>query len=142
MYNVKINEPNKFFTIKGKQIRSPFSVLVQDNELKRIQSTIKFYGILDYEISSKENTNESIIVHTIPTIKTESKKEEPKTIIENINLTDVQAISVNNNPRFNRPKKEPIDNIKNKSSIEDIKIEELTYKTSTILENLFKTYEL
>jgi hypothetical protein len=141
MYNVKINEPNKFFTIKGKQIRSPFLVSVQDNEIKRIQSTIKFYGILDYEILHIENNNQNnTIIYKQPNIE-KVKKEELKPVVEIINLTEVQAVSINNNPRFERPKK--IDNnIKNKTSIEEIKIEELTYKTSSILENLFKTYEL
>lgn len=144
MYYVKINEPNKFFTIRGKQIRSPFSIHIQNNELKRIQSTIKIYGIIDYEIVLENDNHKQTIIHKSSNIKKEIIKIEEKIEekIENFNLTSIQAIAVNNNPRFQRPKKSDENKLKDQTQIEDIKIEELSYKTSSILENLFKTYEL
>lgn len=60
IFEIEVRVPNKIFVIYGKPVRSPFKLRVNDDEAKRIITSIKSLGLLDYsvvEVETKLRTN-------------------------------------------------------------------------------------
>lgn len=146
MYKVEIKDSNKFFTLKGKQIRSPFIINVHDSEIQRIKSLIKFNSVISYNITHYKDNE--IKVDKSNFINNDIKKEKNSKEIDTLDISSIQMIPIMSKPEFHRDKiklndtlKEDI--IKNKSIVEtETNIEELSIKTSPILEELFKKYQV
>lgn len=162
-YKIKVKNPNKMFIVNNKPVRSPFQCFTNEDGLCLIKSRIKFYGLLerDYEIeevtstSEKEKKDYSYI---------EQKRESVKTINENCNpiskLQQIQLVKNNNilikeknenhgernqlitkvnlTPSNLEPELEQTINNQYSSDIE-VKIEELSVKSSSILEKFLES---
>lgn len=83
MYIVEIREPNRFFVIKGKAVRSPFKTTVDESEIRSLKATIKAYGVMNYSISLKEK-EEEVIIPDIIKPKKEVLFSEKKEIVEEV----------------------------------------------------------
>jgi len=79
LFEIEVRSPNKIFVISGKPVRSPFKLTVGDEEAKRIITSIKSLGLLDYsvvEVETKLRTNiESIVLDKKDKIQEEKSKD-------------------------------------------------------------------
>lgn len=159
-YKVKVKVFNKIFIIKDKPVRSPFESIVNENQLKLLKSKIKFYGLRDseYEI---ENIDETIISNNkddysyirgrTPDIK---KRENLNfnTSNNNNNITEnsIEPIQKIFNKDINdkdhnelielcRDLKDNTEQNKKENDDTEVKIEELSLKSSSILEKFLLT---
>jgi len=60
VYFIEIREPNKFFVINGKAVRSPFESLISESDLRTVKATIRSYGIMDYTLSKVTENKDGI----------------------------------------------------------------------------------
>jgi len=56
-YKLYIKAPNKMFTIRNRPVRSPFEINITDEDLSLVKSRIKFYGLLEKEFSIEKLNN-------------------------------------------------------------------------------------
>lgn len=161
-YSVKIKDPNKMFIINNKQVRSPLECVTNEDGLLLIKSRIKFYGISEskYEIEQidveeKPKEDYSFIPPKREPVKTSSPKRsyKKKTVSDK---KQSKKEKLENEEKFNK-KERPIfpdendlpsniqenteQNINEETNIEgeEIKIEELSIKSSSILEKFMKS---
>lgn len=84
---LKVKTPNKMIFIKGKLSRTPFEVVVNSNELKKIELSMKLQSI-KYSKEPYKPLDKKVKPKIIPVEKTiiekPSIKKEPKTILEKI----------------------------------------------------------
>jgi len=155
-YHVKISAPNKVFVIKNIPIRSPFRTMVDEKNLLTIQSRIKFYGLnsKDYEITpvDKYSQDYNNILSSARTPDKENRQEKILNVASRSPLPqetkNLKQEVINYTPKYPMKKKteesadlkkisEQI--IKDNSKLEtDVKIEELTVKSSSILDRILK----
>jgi hypothetical protein len=160
-YTVNIKSKNQMFLVNGRNIRSPFISVVDDSVLKIIKSKIKYYGLQehkDYEIEAVEPSSNIPDYSKLiskpkgqPLIqKIDKPIEEIKytvTIPEQVKPTKVKvpdAIVQKVLPKtFIKPQNLCSDfhvkteqNIKNSTVDTEVRIEELSTKSTSILEKI------
>lgn len=142
-YKVRIKSSNKMFVINGKPVRSPFETFLSDKEVSLIKSRIKFYGMLpnEYDIQLiQDSTNDYSKIESTPII------EEPTPILKPKIIEDKKIL---HRPVFkkskidskipNEPEIQPEQIIKKYDENVEVKIEELSTKSLSILESFLKT---
>ncbi len=159
-YKIKVKNPNKMFIVNNKPVRSPFQCYTNEDGLCLIKSRIKFYGLLerDYEIEEVKGTTEEEKDYSY----IEKKRESVKTINENpisklqerqlIKNTNILIKEKNNhedkkkqlvtkvNLSFSNLEPEVEQTINNQYSSDiEVKIEELSVKSSSILEKFLES---
>lgn len=74
---LRINDPNRFVTVRGKQVRTPFEMIVRtEKELNFFKSIFHAQGIQDWSLSSIEETKpEPKKVEAKPKPKPKPKKK-------------------------------------------------------------------
>lgn len=159
-YKVVMKTKNKMFMIKNKPIRSPFELVVNEDELKLIKSRIKYYGlsekeyiieVLSTDVSKKKDYSyipskrqpdkKSRIPKTTdssnPVLnKTAVKNPEKKKIINTTKRKPYKVKEAILNPTqvFSIPEKKEEQIINNKVDGVEVKIEELTIKSTSLLD--------
>ena len=89
LYHLKINTPNRFFIIKGKEVRTPIDTIVSENDMRIAKVQIQSEGIKDY-ILEKHDPNaikKPLKEKTNPKVKKEKKEKkikEPKSTLEKL----------------------------------------------------------
>ncbi len=161
-YKIKVKNPNKMFIVNNKPVRSPFQCFTNEDGLCLIKSRIKFYGLLerDYEIEevtsiSEEKKDYSYIEQKRESVKTINKNCNPISKLQQIQLVkNTNALikeknenqeekkqittKVNLTPSNFEPELEQTINDQYCSDIE-VKIEELSVKSSSILEKFLES---
>jgi len=147
MYKVSIKCSNKVFIINHRQIRSPFECTVDEKQLKLIQFKIKSYGILekDYEIQNldvKLSDTKNDFSYIPPSNRQPDRKDRTKKQSTNnheIKIKDnVKKISVKKIDSQEVTKSLFTENTKNieQNINEEVKVEELSTESSSILDRL------
>ena len=103
MYRARINDPNRIYSFKGRKIRSPFEIVITEEEVKRFKAYINYCGITSFSIEKivgepiidiEESVFETLIEKPMENIHTQvssieldpSKKEDSEIKIEELSL--------------------------------------------------------
>lgn len=160
-YRVKVKNANKIFMINNNPVRSPFECFINENQLPLLKARIKFFGLSqkDYEIElisidAEKNKDYSLIVNNdVKPPENINKKENVITEVNNINkqidIKPKQKILEKNEIKIHQKNPLPINNtninkepeqINNKVNLDtEVKIEELTIKSSSILDKFLNS---
>jgi hypothetical protein len=160
-YSVKIKSKNQMFLVNGRNIRSPFISTVDDSALKIIKSKIKYYGLQehkDYEIEAVEPssnipdyskliskpkvqppiqkidkpTEEIKYTVTIPEQVKPTKIKVPEAVVQKV-FPEAFIKQQNLCSDFNAKTEQ---NIKNSTVDTEVRIEELSTRSTSILEKI------
>lgn len=116
LFEVEVRIPNKIFVINGKPTRSPFKLVVSREEARRIVTSIKALGLLDYTI-----------------IEVDHKRRVEVYNMDIKNSKDQEVIK-----KESKPLDEVISDIKrfSKNKLEEKTLEDLTIKATEVLDRI------
>lgn len=150
-YKLYIKVPNKMFTLKNKPVRSPFEIIITDDDLSLVKSRIKFYGLLEKEFSIEKLNNMkedqkkdySFQPERKPDTNERNDKEQdtPFEIFSKNDVNDINKKIIKINKKPNRILEEinllsinPQDKREQNINRDEVKTEDLSTKSSSILD--------
>ena len=165
-YKIKIKTKNQMFMINGRNVRTPTEAIIDENYLKIIKAKIKYYGLQeskDYEVfvvdsdsdqdyskilptKPLKSFNQPIVLnkknidefnHSTNQVKNEIKKT---TVLKDGNqIPQIPKIFISSNPILcSDSDKKTEQNIKKDVSDTEVRIGELSKKSSSILDKLLR----
>ena len=95
-YVVSIKTPNRMFVINGRQVRTPFTKTVNQEQMMSLKNRFSSEGVMNYTITEYVEPVISDVNQTIVEIKVTPKVTEPKkTKIKSSTLNTLIGDTVN-----------------------------------------------